>query len=62
MGADKKFRCPVVHGGEAVLGELCPRLYAGISNWGEVLLKRAEAWLLIKLGTEDQAPSRATGI
>lgn len=61
MSADKKQRCPVIHGGEAVLGELSPGSYAGISSQGEVLPRRAGATSLIKQGTEEQAPSRATG-
>lgn len=51
----------MVQRGETVRGELCPHPYAGISSTGEVILRRAEAMLLIKAGTEEQAPSRAIG-
>lgn len=49
----------MVQQGEPVMGALGPRPFAGISSWGEVILRRAEVKLLIKVGT--QAPSRATG-
>lgn len=51
----------MVQRGETAMGELCPRPCAGISSWGEVILRRAEVMLLIKAGTEEQAPSRARG-
>lgn len=61
-GADKKHRYPVVHQGEATLGELCPWPYTGISNQ-ERFYHRGQKWQrLSSRGLRTRRPAEPRGL